>query len=106
MRQPKIYYVRWVLPPYRAMTIPPFGIFIKKRYKNDKRILNHEIIHWEQYQKLGLLTFYFRYFKQFIKYGYDKMPMEIEARYEEDEYTKKHYSKVYHGSNKNHKYIK
>jgi len=45
--------------------------------------------------------FYFRYFKQFFVYGYDKMPMEIEARYEEDRYTKKHYSEVYHNSNKN-----
>jgi hypothetical protein len=26
--------------------------------------------------------------------------MEIEARYKEDEYTKKYYSEVYHGSNK------
>lgn len=101
MRQPKIYYVHWVLHPYRAMTIPPFGIFIKKQYKNDKKILNHDIVHWKQYQELGLLTFYFRYFKQFIRYGYDKMPMEIEARYEEDGYAKKHYSKVYHDSNKN-----
>ena len=28
------------------------------------------------------------------------MPMEIEARYEEDEYTKKNYSEVYHNSDK------
>jgi hypothetical protein len=101
MNQPKIYYVPWVLSPYRAMTIPPFGIFIKKKYRGDKKILNHDMVHWEQYQRLGLFRFYLLYFKQFIQYGYDNMPMEIEARYEEDEYAKKHYSKVYHGSNKN-----
>jgi len=100
MKQSKIYYVRWVLPPYRAMTIPPFGIFIKKQYKNNQKTLNHEMVHWRQYQKLGLLMFYFQYFKQFVKYGYDKMPMEIEARYEEDEYTKRHYSEIYHVSGK------
>lgn len=29
-KQPKIYYVRWVLPPFRAMTIPPVGIIVRK----------------------------------------------------------------------------
>jgi len=38
--------------------------------------------------------------KQFLIYGYDKMPMEIEARYEEDEYTKENYSEVYHKETK------
>ncbi len=96
MKQLKIYYVSWVMPPYRAMTIPPFGIFIKKRYKGDQKILNHDMVHWKKYRRMGLFMFYFRYFKQFLIYGYDKMPMEIEARYEEDEYTKKNYSKVHH----------
>jgi hypothetical protein len=45
---------------------------------------------------MGLLRFYFQYFKEFIIFGYDKMPMELEDRYEEDEYAKKHYSKIYH----------
>lgn len=103
MLQPKIYYVSWILTPYRAVTIPPFGIFIKKQHKFNKKILNHELIHWKQYKRLGLLIFYSKYFKQFIKYGYDKMPMEIEARYEENEYTKENYSKVYHKSSKNNK---
>ena len=67
----------------------------------DQKTLNHEMVHWKQYQEMGLLAFYFQYFKQFITLGYDKMPMELEARYEEDEYTKKHYSEVYHHSNKN-----
>ncbi len=96
MRQVKIHYVRWVVPPYRAMTIPPLGIFIKKKYRGDKKILNHDMVHWQQYQKMGLFKFYFRYFKQFLIYGYDNMPMELEARYEEDEYIKKHYSETYH----------
>ncbi len=48
---------------------------------------------------MGLFKFYFTYLKQFLKYGYNKMPMEIEARYEEDEYTKTHYSEIYHNKN-------
>lgn len=100
MKQPKIYYVLWILPPYRAITIPPFGIFIKKKHKGNQKLLNHDLVHWQQYQRMGLFMFYFKYLKQFLTYGYDKMPMEIEARYEEDEYTKKHYQEVYHSSTK------
>lgn len=51
MRDPKIYHVSWIWPPYRAMTLPPFGILIKKEFVGDEKILNHEIIHWKQYQK-------------------------------------------------------
>ncbi len=96
MKQPKIYYIKRIIPPYRAHTIPPFGIFIKKEYKGNEKILNHDLIHWKQYKRMGLFKFYFTYLKQFLKYGYNKMPMEIEARYEEDEYTKTHYSEIYH----------
>lgn len=95
MKQLKIYYVKWVWSPYRGITLPPFGIFIKRKYKDNQKMLNHEIVHWKQYQKMGLFKLYFKYIKEFVKYGYDKMPMEIEARYEEDEYTKEYYSEVY-----------
>jgi len=98
MKNPRLYYVRWTLPPYRAMIIPPFGIFIKRRYKNNQKTFNHEMIHWKQYQRMGLIKFYSQYFKEFSIFGYDKMPMEMEARYEEDEYTKEHYSEIYHNS--------
>lgn len=98
MKKPKIYYVRWTLPPYRAMTIPPFGIFIRKQYRDNQKILNHDMVHWGQYKKMGLFKFYFQYFKEFLTYGYDKMPMEMEARYEEDKYVKKNYSKTYHNN--------
>ncbi len=100
MKESRIYYVRWTLPPYRAMTIPPFGIFIKKRYRKNDKILNHEMIHWKQYQRMGLLKFYYQYFREFLVIGYDKMPMEMEARYEENEYKKNNYSKTYHSVDK------
>ena len=101
MKNPKIYYVHRVLPPYRAMTIPPFGIFISRQHKNNEKLFNHEMVHWKQYQKMGFFIFYVKYFFQLLTIGYDEMPMEMEARYEEDEYTKKYFSKVYHNSNKN-----
>ena len=100
MKESKIHYVRWTLPPYRAMTIPPFGIFVRNQYKGNKKILNHEMIHWKQYQCMGLLKFYYQYFKEFLIIGYDKMPMEMEARYEENEYEKNNYSRAYHSVDK------
>lgn len=93
---PKIYYVRWVIPPFRAMTIPPFGIFIKKEFKDNDQILNHDLIHWQQYKRMGLFMYYFRYFFQLITIGYDTMPMEMEARQGDDEQTKWNYRETYH----------
>jgi hypothetical protein len=80
----KIYYVKYIIPPFRAMTIPPFGIFIKKKYKGNNQILKHDLIHWKQYKRMGLFMFYFRYFIQLIIIGYDTMPMEMEARQNDD----------------------
>jgi hypothetical protein len=95
-KQPKIYYVSWVIPPFRAMTVPPFGIFVKKKFKGDKQILNHDLIHWKQYKRMGLFMYYFRYFMQLLLIGYDTMPMEMEARQNDDDTTKWNYREKYH----------
>ena len=95
-REPKIRYVQWVLPPFRAMTIPPFGIFIKKEFEGDKQILEHDLIHWKQYERMGLFMYYFRYFMQLLLIGYDTMPMEMEARQGDDDETKWNYRERYH----------
>jgi hypothetical protein len=96
MKAPKIYYVNYLLPPFRAMTIPPFGIFIKKEYKNDLQILEHDLIHWRQYKRMGLFLYYFRYFIQLIIIGYDTMPMEMEARQNENYEDIYKYREKYH----------
>jgi hypothetical protein len=96
MKPPKIYYVTWLIPPFRAMTIPPFGIFIKKIHKGNEQILKHDLVHWKQYKRMGLVLYYVRYFFQLIFIGYDTMPMEMEARYEESEETKWNYRDRYH----------
>lgn len=95
-KKPKIYYTNWIFPPFRGMTIPPFGIFILKKHKGNEKILEHDLIHWKQYKRMGLFLFYFRYFTQLIIIGYDTMPMEMEARQNEDYYTKWNYKDVYH----------
>jgi len=97
-KKPKIYYVNKTIGPFRAMTIPPFGIFIKKEHKGDDQILAHDLIHWKQYERMGFLMYYFRYFVQLILIGYDTMPMEMEARQFDDEKTKWNYRNKYHKS--------
>lgn len=92
----RIIYVKWVIPPFRAMTVPPFGIFVKKEFKGNNQILEHDLIHWAQYRRMGLLMFYFRYFIQLIIIGYDTMPMEMEARQNESHKSKWNYRKQYH----------
>lgn len=62
------------------MTIPPFGIFISENEKDNEKLIAHEKIHWEQYKKTGAILFSLKYLYQKMRYGYDKMPMEIEAR--------------------------
>jgi len=73
---------------YAAITLPPFGIFMRKRMSPSglgteegfKRLLDHELIHWEQYRRWGLLGYYGRYLVWLVAYGYKDHPMEVEAR--------------------------
>lgn len=68
-----------------AATIPPFGTFIESKYKKNRSILNHEMAHWNQYNRMGFVGFYKTYFSEYVKYGRKHGPMEIEAR----KYSKK-----------------
>jgi hypothetical protein len=77
----KIYYIPFNIPgDQMAATIPPFGTFIESRYKNNKELLRHELIHWDQFNRMGFLGFYRTYISEYLKYGRKYGPMEIEAR--------------------------
>lgn len=77
---------------YNASTVPPFGIYVAKDYANNLALIEHEKIHWQQYQRMGLLNYYLQYFAQKSKFGYDNMPMEIEARKNESDFCKRNYT--------------
>jgi hypothetical protein len=87
MSRPRIIYLKW-LPSAKAITAPPFGIFIRSKYKGVKTILIHEVTHWRQYLRMGLLKFYFNYFIESLKFRYNQMPMEKEAEARERTYLK------------------
>lgn len=77
----KLYYLSIDIPGSQmAITAPPFGIFIEKKYKKDKSLLNHELVHWDQYKRMGFFKFYSTYFSEYLQYGRKYGPMEIEAR--------------------------
>ena len=92
-KSPRIYIRKKLSSGYNARTIPPFGIYIDESEQNNQELINHELVHWKQYQKKGLLNYYFRYFNELNEYGYDKMPMEQEARANESKYCKNNYTK-------------
>jgi len=79
---------------WNARTIPPFGIFLSEKEKDNQLLIEHEKIHWRQYQNMGLLKYYLQYNREIKKYGYDKMPMEKEARRDENEYAQENYTEA------------
>lgn len=91
-KKPPIFFKKELAKNYNARTIPPFGIFIKESEKDNKELIDHEIVHWKQYQNKGLIRFYIDYAKEMKELGYDKMPMEKEARVNESEYCQNNYT--------------
>lgn len=89
-RKPKI--IITPLIQYNAKCLPPFGIFVDPRHAHNKNLIDHELRHWDQYQDKGLLRYHLDYICELAMYGYDKMPMEIEARANEPDDVKTDYT--------------
>lgn len=93
--EPVVYVKEKLLGNYNARTIPPFGIYVSQSQKDNKRIIEHEMEHWKQFQQNGLLGFMFNYAKQNIENGYDGNELEIQARKDAGEsvYCQNNYTK-------------
>ncbi len=90
LKNPKIRYNHWLPKLIRASGITLYPFILIRAYKVDVGIvLTHEMIHWGQIQKEGVLKFYFMYnlywFINIFKYrfnfdmAYRKIPYEVEA---------------------------
>ncbi len=90
--KPVIYYRKQLPGNYNARTVPPFGIFVRADQSTNKALLTHELVHWQQYQRRGLLRFYVDYIGGLMRYGYDGHPMEKEARTNESCHCQQHYT--------------
>ena len=74
--------IAWVLrrTGFAGVALAPWGIFVLPEHLNNQRLTQHEIVHWQQYKRMGTLKYYATYAYQVLKYGYRNAPMEREAR--------------------------
>lgn len=75
-------WLQWLLKRggYNAITLPPLGIWATTNHVNNHRLYQHECVHWQQAQRMGLVKYYATYCWYHLRYGYEHNPMEIEAR--------------------------
>ncbi len=69
-----------------AICLAPFGIYIKEKYLNSWRIINHESIHWVQQKEMLYIFFYFWYLVEWLirlfingRSAYENISFEREA---------------------------
>lgn len=86
IKHPFVVYLPFDIPGNQmASTIPPFGIFIESTYQNENSqeacsILTHELVHWEQYKRMGLVSFHYTYVSAYLNSDRINHWMEEEAR--------------------------
>lgn len=57
----------------------------KEELLKNRRWLQHELVHVEQYKQKGFLKFLLLYLWESLKHGYQKNKFEVEARAKENE---------------------
>ena len=69
-----------------AMTLAPFGIYVKEQFLTDLFKINHESIHWRQQLEMLIIFFYFWYLIEWLiripingKAAYRSLAMEREG---------------------------
>lgn len=74
--------VAWVLrrTGFAGVALAPFGIYILVEHMYSDKLIAHEQVHWQQWQRMGTLRYYATYLYQVLRYGYYNSPMEREAR--------------------------
>jgi hypothetical protein len=55
------------------------AVIVRSDCVNDLRLLAHEFVHVEQYERLGTEGFLREYIQQLATYGYQNAPFELEA---------------------------
>ena len=72
-------------PNVIAVTIWPFIFILPGLCGCNKKLIAHEKKHLEQWKRYWIIGFPFIYIWHHYKKGYDKNPLEIEARKAEEE---------------------
>jgi Domain of unknown function (DUF4157) len=84
---------RWVggpVPPgAAAITLGPL-VCVRRRAADDTRLLRHELVHVEQWRRLGVVGFLGRYLGAYLRWrlrahghrgAYLRIPLEVEAEW-------------------------
>lgn len=65
-----------------------YAVFIRDRHAGDRRLLRHELRHVAQHEAAGSMdAFLAKYLDQVIRHGYEKAPLEVDARDHEAQRT-------------------
>jgi hypothetical protein len=80
--RPARHIIAWFLRRFgfAGVALAPWGIYILPEHLGNQRLIQHERLHWQQYQRMGLLRYYVTYLWGLVRYGYRNHPMELEAR--------------------------
>jgi hypothetical protein len=71
--------IHFLSPETRGLTLQ-YGIFVRWDCWRDRPLVAHELVHTEQYQRLGgILPFLQRYLYECLTIGYANAPLELEA---------------------------
>ena len=91
-KPPQIKVVDYIPGNFNGLALPPFAVYVTQANADNQELINHELIHWKQYQRMGLIPFYANYLRDYIIHGYDLHPMEQEARSNENFYCRTNYT--------------
>lgn len=85
----RIVRVPFLVPPSaHAQVLFPRIIFVRADVAVTPALIAHELRHVAQLAELGLLRYWTRYLRLLIQHGYERHPMEIEARIAETSVTR------------------
>lgn len=75
-------FIAWCLrrTGFGGVCLPPFGVYILPERLSDRPLVRHEVAHWAQARRLGLVRFYSFWIWWTLRYGYQANPLEVEAR--------------------------
>lgn len=65
---------------YKGITMPWRKVYILPEHITDQGLINHEMVHVEQINRMGKIKFTITYLWYLIVHGYKNHPLEIEAR--------------------------
>jgi hypothetical protein len=69
-----------LISPFTAGLTLRYGIFVRRDFIDDRRLIAHELVHTGQYERFGSIAAFLRqYLSECVTIGYPAAPLEQEA---------------------------